>query len=255
MATQEVVKMGSKWQVGNGSSIQIWLDKWLPTHSTFRVISLAGTFPQDSRVCTLIDEETGEWKADMIRQHFLPADADAILGIPSSRNLTRNRLIWAYTPKGIFIVNSAYKVALSLSPHANPCTTSQGSDHTHFWRTIWALNIPHKIKTFTWKACRALLTKVNLCHRGILKEALCEACVLSEETSGHLFWDCTKARETWTMVALTIDIHTVHYREFVDFIWHLIFNQHVGKELLGLVVTIAWCMWYTRNKARPGTTR
>ncbi|XP_023889006.1 uncharacterized protein LOC112001074 [Quercus suber] len=28
-----------------------------------------------------------------------------------------------------------------------------------------------------------------------------------------------------------------------------------GKELLELVVTIAWCMWYTRNKARHGTTR
>ena len=191
----------------------------------------------------------------MIWQHFLPIDADAILGIPRSRNPTRDRLIWAYTPRGIFTVNSAYKVALSLSSHANPCTTSHGSDHTHFWRTIWALNIPNKIKTFTWKACHnALPTKVNLCHRGILEEALCEACGLSEETSGHLFWDCTKARETWTIAALPIDIHAIHYREFVDFIWHLIFIQHVGKELLELVVTIAWCMWYTRNKARHHTT-
>ena len=133
---------------------------------------------------------------------------------------------------------------------------SQGSDHTHFWHTIWALNIPHKIKTFTWKACRnALPTKVNLCHRGILEEALCEACGLSEEISGHLFWDCKKARETWTIAALPIDIHVVHYREFVDFIWHLIFIQYVGKELLQLVVTITWCMWYTRNKAHHGTTR
>ena len=68
MVAQEVVKTGNRWQVGNGSSIQIWLDKWLPTHSTFRVTSLTGTLPQDSRVCTLIDDETGERKADMIRQ-------------------------------------------------------------------------------------------------------------------------------------------------------------------------------------------
>ena len=95
---------------------------------------------------------------------------------------------------------------------------------------------------------------MNLCHRGILEEALCEACGLSKETSGHLFWDCTKAHETWTIAALPIDTPAVHYKEYVDFIWHLIFIQYVGNELLELVVTIAWCMWYTRNKAHHGTT-
>ena len=86
MVAQDVVKASSIWQVGNGSSVQILLDKWLPTHSTFRVTLSTGTLPQDSWVCTLIDDDTGEWKAYMIRQHFLPADADAILGIPRSRN-------------------------------------------------------------------------------------------------------------------------------------------------------------------------
>nr|XP_023918259.1 uncharacterized protein LOC112029811 [Quercus suber] len=67
MAAQEVVKTGSRWHVGNGSLIQIWLNKWLPIHSTFQVTLPTGTLPQDSRVCTLIDYETSEWKADMIR--------------------------------------------------------------------------------------------------------------------------------------------------------------------------------------------
>ena len=43
--------------------------------------------------------------------------------------------------------------------------------------------------------------------------------------------------------------------EFVYLIWHPIFIQHVGKELHELVVTIAMCMWYTRNKTRHGATR
>nr|XP_023899473.1 uncharacterized protein LOC112011331 [Quercus suber] len=78
---------------------------------------------------------------------------------------------------------------------------------------------------------------------------------LHQREDGHIFWECNKARETWTLAALPIDTQAVHYREFVDLIWHLIFIQHVGKELLELVVTIAWCMWYSRNKARHGTTR
>ncbi|KAK9991150.1 hypothetical protein SO802_026135 [Lithocarpus litseifolius] len=215
MAAQDVVKAGSRWEVGDGSSVQICLDKWLPTHTTFRVTSPPGTLPTDSRAHTLIDDETGEWKTDMIQQLFLPVDADAILGIPKSRNHTRDRIIWAYTPRGIFTVNSAYK------------------------RTIWSLSILNKIKSFTWRASRnALPTKVNLCHRGVLEEALCEACGLDEETGGHLFWDCTKARETWTEAGLPIDT-----------------QGHVGKELLELIVTIAWCVWYTRNKTQYGTTR
>ena len=31
--------------------------------------------------------------------------------------------------------------------------------------------------------------------------------------------------------------------------------QHVGKELLELIVTIAWCMRYNRNKTRHGAPR
>lgn len=41
----------------------------------------------------------------------------------------------------------------------------------------------------------------------------------------------------------------------MDLLWHLILFQHVEKELLELVVTIAWCMWYDQNKTRHGSSR
>ena len=43
MATQDVVGAGHRWQVGDGTSIQIWRDKWLPKPSTFQVISMPNT--------------------------------------------------------------------------------------------------------------------------------------------------------------------------------------------------------------------
>ena len=90
MATQDVVKAGSRWQVGDGSSVQIWLDKWLPTQTTFRVISPPTTIPADSRV---LNEDNREWKEDMIRKIFLPDDVNAILGIPRSRTQAKDHLI------------------------------------------------------------------------------------------------------------------------------------------------------------------
>ena len=35
----EVVKRDTRWRVGNGEKILIWEDKWLPTPTTYKVIS------------------------------------------------------------------------------------------------------------------------------------------------------------------------------------------------------------------------
>ena len=35
----EVLRCGTRWRVGNGRLIHIWEDKWLPTPSTYKVIS------------------------------------------------------------------------------------------------------------------------------------------------------------------------------------------------------------------------
>ena len=35
MAAQDIVQKGRRWQVGNGRSIMIWKDKWLPSPSTY----------------------------------------------------------------------------------------------------------------------------------------------------------------------------------------------------------------------------
>ena len=98
-------------------------------------------------------------------------------------------------------------------------------------------------------------TKVNLCHRGVIDNATCEACGQAEETSGHLFWDCTKAREVCFARGISFDARGVNFREFIDLLWYLIFMQHMGNDLVELIITVAWCMWYNRNKTRLGSTK
>ena len=153
-------------------------------------------------------------------------------------------------------MNSAYKLALSMNTSLAMAEPSDGDTHKLFWRTIWGLHVPNKVKTFTWKACRnILLTKDNLCHTHILTDPTCEACNLAEETSGHLFWECTKAKETWSISGIPFDKTSVLHRTFADFLWYLIFVQHFGHELLELIVMISWCMWFNCNKTRVGNPR
>ena len=111
-----------------------------------------------------------------------------ILSMPRSHSRATDRLVWAYTPRGTFTVRSAYKLALSLSDHTHAARASNDESQCLFWHTLWSLNVPPKIKIFAWRACRNILpTTVNLCHRGVLDDATCEACRLGEETSGYMF--------------------------------------------------------------------
>ena len=51
----------------------------------------------------------------MVCQFLSPDDALAIMSIPLSSQLPRDRLVWAYIPKGNFTIPSTYKVTLSLA--------------------------------------------------------------------------------------------------------------------------------------------
>ena len=205
--------------MGDGTTTRVWRDRWIPQPSTFRTITLPNTLYIDSTVSELIDEVTGKWKAALIKQIFLPTEAQTILGIPRSHRRTNDRMVWAYTPKGNFMVNSAYKVAIAISPNTTTKSALTNDMKGQFWWKLWSLDIPKKLKTFAWKASHNILPmKVNPCRRGVIDNATCETCGWAEETSGHLFWDCTKAHEVWLATGISFDARGISFREFIDFL-------------------------------------
>ena len=111
MAVQKIVKQGCRWQVGNGASVGIWIDKLLPKSSTFKVISPPNNTFELSRVSDLIDPLKCEWQTDLVRKVFHPPNVQSILSVFLSSCLPWDWLVWAYTPKGKFTVCSAYKIA------------------------------------------------------------------------------------------------------------------------------------------------
>ena len=105
-------------------------------------------------------------------------------------------MIWAFTPRGRFTVNSAYKVKRAITQPPTSAETSQSNEQARFWCHIWNLHVPNKIKFFTWKACNNILpTKANLYHRQAIGDPTCEACTLEPEMVGRLFWECNVAKE------------------------------------------------------------
>ena len=51
----------------------------------------------------------------MFQQFFAPQNVRAILSIPLSSRLPSDHLVWAYMPKGLFTVKTAYKLTMSLA--------------------------------------------------------------------------------------------------------------------------------------------
>ena len=86
---------------------------------------------------------------ERVCSEFFPHEARTILGIPLSSRQSTNTLIWAGTKLGHYSTKSAYKL-LSEAPSSG---TSNPSAHNSFWRNIWSLAVPNKIKHFIWPAC------------------------------------------------------------------------------------------------------
>ena len=71
MAAQHLVKRGLRWQVGDGCSIQVWQDKWLPTRSTYRVVTPERPGTHVNMVRDLL-KGGKKWDIELVKGLFLP---------------------------------------------------------------------------------------------------------------------------------------------------------------------------------------
>ena len=132
-------------------------------------------------------------------------------------------------------MNNAYKVAISMTRCNLVAKNSHRVLQSSFWRKIWNLHIPNKIKLFTWRACQDILpTKDNLYHRHVLNTPTCRAYTLAPKTMGHLFW---VTKKVWSISDIPFDSNGLSFMHFKDFLWHVIFKQHMTTELIELTVT------------------
>ncbi|KAK9987392.1 hypothetical protein SO802_032343 [Lithocarpus litseifolius] len=105
-----MVQLGCRWQIGNGKCAKLWRGKWLPTPSSYRLVTPPHLLPEDASVSVLINLVAATWTSDLIHELFLPFDVEAILSIPFSVSLPADKLIWAPSTSSQFTVSNAYKV-------------------------------------------------------------------------------------------------------------------------------------------------
>ncbi|KAK4394097.1 hypothetical protein Sango_1880500 [Sesamum angolense] len=85
LEARPILEDGIRWRIGDGRSVQVWDDKWIPRPTTFQPITPKNRLCPGLRVADLIDEATRSWKTEQIDNLFWHDDAAVITTIPIGR--------------------------------------------------------------------------------------------------------------------------------------------------------------------------
>ena len=99
-------KHGHIWRVGDGRSIRIWRDNWIPRPFSFKSITVQGTCR--IRFVAGLLNPNGSWNMALLQQYFLPTDVVEILKIRASPRQEEDIIAWGPGKHGSFSVKSDY---------------------------------------------------------------------------------------------------------------------------------------------------
>ena len=92
---------------------------------------------QNSSVEALINQQTRCWKSEVIDHCFNVTEAAVIKSIPLISSPQLDKLIWPFTPTGMYSVKSRYKF-LSEESNVQPPLNNSSSQGVGWWRQIWS---------------------------------------------------------------------------------------------------------------------
>ncbi|KAK9999971.1 hypothetical protein SO802_019574 [Lithocarpus litseifolius] len=131
------------------------------------------------------------WKSILMGRDVIKRGATWRIGSGLSVNVWgENWLPTKHNPRIITPVVVGWEGAKEASRVQQPSQSSTQALKL-LWNKIWALNVPNKVKTLIWRACKnSLPTKANLFRRKIIPDGRCEICKQEDEDIMHAFYRC-----------------------------------------------------------------
>ena len=162
------MSMGAKCRVGDGLSIIVFKDNWIPDASGGRVTASVTGVDANMKVADLIDASLGCWKNHLIDACLMLFDAKRIKAIPLCDIPQPNILYWALERSGIYSVKSRYR-ALCEEARSGEASSSNSGLLVGLWSSIWKLGVLGKVKHFLWRAyTNSLPMEINLVKQRVL---------------------------------------------------------------------------------------
>ena len=136
--------------VGNGNTIRIWEDPWIPDFPNFIPSPREGTNPEMTLIVSQLVNQEG-WDLTKIRNTFDETTTQLIQKIPLSWLAPKDCWIWISNNSGEFSVKSAYWLSRNSSPPINQ-DAIRG--------LIWKSKIHERLKMHLWRRQITYLLKI-----------------------------------------------------------------------------------------------
>ncbi|KAL4278536.1 hypothetical protein GQ457_03G025960 [Hibiscus cannabinus] len=166
-SARSLIEKGYGWRVGSGDRINIWDAPWIPGSGDGRVrcssINIHYSFVSD-----LIEDVDMIWKSDVLDTLFDEEQASRIRSIPLSSDKLSDEIIWRFDGTDNYSVKSGYHLIRAKQAR------SFSTDFSTFFTTMWAANVPAKVKVTMWRIAKNFLpTFQNLQSHRLLVSNVC----------------------------------------------------------------------------------
>jgi hypothetical protein len=249
---REALLKGLIKRIGPGN-INIWSERWIGSSSSrqplFRMVN-----SNVEQVHQLFLPGTRSWDEAVVRNNFCSVDADEILKMKPGTHLHEDVLAWAPELKGFFIVRSCYCLLKNEGDQKEVCSSSEtaNSDGERWWKRLWNLKVPPKVRIFWWRAMNNFLpAKAELKRRHVAREDHCEACGRRGETLYHVAFECTFAIRFWEAA---LDMTGCKIPRFHPATWtrDLLSGEMCSDKDGAFIICGIWSLWNGRNARRHG---
>ena len=152
MEGKEILALGIIKRIGTGEETHIWNENWIPRDFKLRPLCALRADPPQ-HVSELIVPATRTWDKQMLVEHFVDPDVDAIMNIPLSTRLQEDFYAWHYDNRGIFSVKSAYRMLTGIKFQRenwiqHDTSTSDQASTKRDWTRLWKARVPSKVRVF-----------------------------------------------------------------------------------------------------------
>ncbi|KAF4399153.1 hypothetical protein G4B88_023747 [Cannabis sativa] len=181
---------------------------------------------------------------EIMHKHFHEEDIPWVQGIPIDLYV-EDTLTWPYTPNGQYMVKSGYRIGREINLH--PTRSSNMEDIHKWWKMLWSMSLPPRMKLFGWRVCHNWLpAKINLAHRGMDVNLSCDLCGHQAETLTHALWGCAKVKTIWKLVPWYHKC--AHFKNGSMFDIMVTLKDHLHKSEFEEAIKIMWAIWENRNR-------
>lgn len=250
MHKSNLMKEGMKKEVGQGSTLRLHKDPWLPSIPPRPPMVNPLLDPDSVGFSMLISGNSEEWNLQMVRQVYSEEDTRLMCqvgGVYSSEGY-----FWMFNHHGNYTVKSGYWVWLHRIKETSKSGEILEPSLNPIFKAVWNAKTIPKIQNFMWRCLsNCLAVSANMFQKRLTPEKQCPRCGLNDETVNHVLFECPFARVVWAESPLAyLFLSSPTGWIYVNFARGLLPNEdrdEEDKERRNIFPWLVWRIWKAIN--------